>query len=138
MGEIMTNQNDKINVKLDYLPKVNYAMMNNGISTLNSLIIENKDARDWNQLTITVSGNYFRESRALVDMLRAGQAVQVKTVDILPDIQILSETTETVNTVFSPISDASMTSSQESARVPPRALNAALMMPIANTSVCIW
>ena len=101
MGEATTNPVEgKASVRLDYLPKVNFAMMNNGVKTLNSLIIQNCDSKDWNQLTVSVSGDYVKQNQALVDMVRPGESVQVKTLEITPDPQLLSNTTESVNTTF--------------------------------------
>ena len=101
MGEANTSPlNGKVAVNIDYLPKVNYAMMNNGVKTLTSLIIRNSDNRDWSPLAVVISGDYVKESRSVVETLRQGESVQVKTAEILPDPQMLSNTTEAVNTTF--------------------------------------
>lgn len=101
MGEAITNPvNGRVAVNIDYLPKVNYAMVNNGVKTLNSLIIQNNDTKDWKPLTVTVSGEYVRQAQVLVDMVRQGESVQVKAIEITPDPQVLCNTTEAVNTTF--------------------------------------
>ncbi len=101
MGEDTTNpQNSKVVVNIDYLPKVNYAMLNNGVKTLTSLIIHNQNSQDWNQLKISVFGNCINENTAFVENVRAGQSVQVKDFEVEPDIQVLANTTEAVRTSF--------------------------------------
>ncbi len=101
MGEDTTNpQNSKVVVNIDYLPKVNYAMLNNGVKTLTSLIIHNQNSQDWNQLKISVFGNCIKENSALIENVRAGQSVQVKDLEVEPDIQVLANTTEAVRTSF--------------------------------------
>ncbi len=101
MGETTTNpQNGKVSVSIDYLPKVNYAMLNNGVKTLTSLIIHNHDDHDWNHLTLTISGSNIKEKKCLVEMVRTGQSVQLKDAEVEPDIELLSNTTEAVRTSF--------------------------------------
>ncbi len=100
MGENFTNRQNKAVVRLDYLPKVNYAMINNGISTLSALIVENHDEKDWSLITVSICGSHIKESVAIVETLRAGQSVQVRNLAIDADTQVLADTTEAVNTTF--------------------------------------
>jgi hypothetical protein len=46
MGQTIKT-NDKVVVKIDYLPSVNYSMMNSGIDVCNSLVVDNGDDKDW-------------------------------------------------------------------------------------------
>ena len=87
-------------IRIDYLPVVNYSMMNSGIKACNSLVIENHDDHEWNQLKIELKGPYIKECSCRVDTLRQGQSVQISAIDIKPDIQTLSEITEAVKTTF--------------------------------------
>ena len=91
---------NRVALKLDYLPCVNYSMISNGINCCNTLVIENKDERDWHHLTVAVKGKYIADSIAHVDSLSRGCAVKLQTVDIVPDVNVLSETTETIATTF--------------------------------------
>ena len=99
-GVEKTSLQDKILVKIDYLPSVNYAMMNNGVEVCNSLVLENDDDRDWQQLSLTISGQYIKESGCGLEVLKKGQSVQVNAVKIEPDFKTLSETTEAIKTSF--------------------------------------
>ena len=91
---------NKVVLKFDYLPCVNYAMVANGIDCCKTLIVENHDTRDWQHLVVTLKGTYIVESTAHVDSLGSGSAVQLRTVEIKPDINALSTTTETIGTSF--------------------------------------
>ena len=103
MTIIMTGQkksNDKVILTIDYLPSVNYSMLNSGIEVCNSLILENADDKDWMQLSVRISGTYFKDSSCRLDCLKRGQSVKINTVKIEPDFKVLSETTEAVKTSF--------------------------------------
>ena len=89
-----------ITVSIDYLPSVNFSMVNNGVEVCNSLVLENDYERDWHLLTIHVSGHYIKENSCTLEMLKTGQAVQIDSIKIEPDFQTLSEITEAVNTSF--------------------------------------
>jgi len=93
-------ENEKVVLKIDYLPSVNYSMMNSGVDVCNSLVIENVDDKDWTQLTVQIKGHYIKESSCRLELLKKGQSVQVNTVKIDPDYTILSEITETIKTSF--------------------------------------
>ena len=94
MSEQETMSHDKVVLKIDYLPSVNYSMMNSGVEVCNSLVLENNDVRDWHQLSVQISGQYIKESSCRLESLKMGQSVQVNLVKIEPDFKILSETTE--------------------------------------------
>lgn len=101
MNEDKTIDNvEKIVVTLDYLPRINYAMINSGIEACSSLIVENKDDRDWNKIKISITGEYVKESSCCYEYLRNNTSLQVNEVKIIPDIKILSEITESVKTSF--------------------------------------
>ena len=91
---------DKVTLRIDYLPCVNYSMMNCGVEVCNSFVLENTDDRDWDLLSVRISGSYIKESSCLLEHLKKGQAMQIKTIKIEPDIKILSDTTEAVKTSF--------------------------------------
>ena len=92
--------NDKVVVKIDYLPKVNYSMMNSGIEVCNSLVLQNSDDKDLCDLSIEINGKYIKESSCRFELLKKGQSVQVKKIKIEPDFAVLSEITEAVKSSF--------------------------------------
>ena len=100
----MTAQDRKTDSKavlrIDYLPSVNYSMMNSGIKVCNSLVLENADDSDWTQLSVRIAGQYIKESVCRLDSLMRNQSVQITTIKIEPDFQLLCEITEAVKTSF--------------------------------------
>ena len=95
-----TKPNDHVVVKIDYLPSVNYSMMNSGTDVCNSLVLENGGEKDLCDLSVEISGQYIKDSSCRLEMLKRGQSVQVTTVKIEPDYEVLSELTESVKTSF--------------------------------------
>ena len=95
-----TKPNNRVIVKIDYMPSVNYSMMNSGIDACNSLVLENVDDKDWNNLTVEISGPYIKDSSCRFELLKRGQSVQVTTVKIEPDYAVLSEITEAIKASF--------------------------------------
>ena len=88
-------------VRIDYLPCVNYSMMNSGVEVCNSFVLENASERDWQEIEVGIVGEYIKESHCRIESLRQGQTLQVKSLKIEPDFQRLSELTEAVKTSFS-------------------------------------
>ena len=93
-------EGSKVVVRIDYLPCVNYSMVNSGVEVCNSLVLENTSDRDWSQVSVEVCGRYFKDGSCRLEAVRQGQAVQVTTLQIAPDLQTLCETTEAVKTSF--------------------------------------
>ena len=91
---------NSISVKIDYLPCVNYAIMNSGINVCNSLVLENCDTIDWHGISLEISGQYIKDSGSRFELWKRSQSVQVKSIKIEPDYRILCEITEAVNTTF--------------------------------------
>ena len=100
MAEQETISPDKVVLTIDYLPSVNYAMVNNGVEVCNSLIVENTGATDWLQLSVRISGSYIKENSCVLEVLKGGQSAQLNTMKIEPDFKMLSEITEAVKTSF--------------------------------------
>lgn len=91
---------EKTVIKIEYLPSLNYSMLNNGVETCSKCIISNVGHHDWHQIQITIRGELIEENVQRLEFLREGQSVQIDHLKILPDIKKLSEITEAVNTTF--------------------------------------
>ena len=89
-----------ISVKIDYLTRVNYAIMRSGIEVCKQLVLENVDDKDCHQVSVQISGQYINESISRLELLRIGESIQVTNIKIEPKISILSEITEAVATSF--------------------------------------
>ena len=95
-----SESNNSISVKIDYLPRINYAIMNSGINVCNSLVLENCDTEDWHGLSVEISGQYIKDGSCRFELLKKRQSVQVNSIKIEPDYRILCEITEAVKTTF--------------------------------------
>ncbi len=100
MARPITKPDDQVVVKIDYLPSVNFSMVNSGIEVCNSFVLENNGDKDWHHLSVVLRGQYIKESSGRFDVLKSGQSMQVTTVRIEPDYAILTEITEAVKTTF--------------------------------------
>ena len=84
----------------DYLPSVNYAMLNNHVETCVQCVVENMDTEDWRQVCISVAGSLIQSTDVMLDHVPQGQRMQVKDLKIMPALQELLNTTESVATEF--------------------------------------
>ena len=100
MTNLETIERAHVVVKTDYLPSVNYALMNSGAEVCNSLVVENTGNEDWHQVTIRITGPYIKEDSCRLELLKSEQAVQITTLKIEPEVSVLNETTEAVQTTF--------------------------------------
>ena len=91
---------EKAILSIEYLPSVNYSMLNSGVETCYKFVLENAEQRDWQQIQITIRGELIKEHVQRLEFLRGGQSVQVNDVQIQPDIRQLSAITEAVNSSF--------------------------------------
>jgi len=85
---------------IDYLPAVNYSMLSSGVATCYKFVVENVSGRDWEQVQVSLTGEYISDYAWRAELLPAGQSVQLQDVAIAPDLRRLSEITEAVNTTF--------------------------------------
>ena len=91
---------EKTLLKIEYLPSLNYSMLNNGVETCSKCILKNVGREDWHQIQIRVNGKLMKEHTQHLEFLRKGQSVQINNLIIQPDIKRLSEITETINTIL--------------------------------------
>ena len=48
---------EKVVLKIEYLPSLNYSMLNNGVETCFKCVISNVGHQDWHQIQITIRGD---------------------------------------------------------------------------------
>ena len=92
---------ERIVLRFDYLPCINYSALSCGVDTCSTFIIENHDDKDWHNVTVTVNGELINESISHVEIIRQEKSFQLQTVKIAPDINSLISLTEAVKTSFS-------------------------------------
>ena len=95
-----TKPNENVVVRIDYLPCVNYSMVNSGIDVCNSLVLENIDDKDLYDLSVEISGQYLKNNNCRFELLKKGQSVQVAMIKIEPDFTVLCEITEAIKSTF--------------------------------------
>ena len=95
-----TIKTEKAILSIEYLPSLNYSMLNSGTETCYKFVLDNIGLSDWHNLQITIRGEYIKEFTHRLDFLRGGQSIQINSISILPDINKLSEITEAINTSF--------------------------------------
>ena len=95
-----TKPNENVVVRIDYLPCVNYSMVNSGIDVCNSLVLENVDDKDLYDLSVEISGQYLKNNNCRFELLKKRQSVQVAMIKIEPDFTVLCEITEAIKSTF--------------------------------------
>lgn len=91
---------DEKNLKVQYLPCLNYAMALNGRKCMEYCEITNNSAEDWHTLKVLVSGEMIQSAETALDAIPAGQTIRITTLQVMPDIDKLRELTESVETKF--------------------------------------
>ena len=96
----MKEQLTSNNVRIDYLPCINYAISSTGWKYMNSMVLENDDDTDWHDISITLSGEFLKTSECVIGLVPKGSAVDVNDIFITPDIDKLRTMSERVETQF--------------------------------------
>ena len=91
---------DAKDVKVEYLPCLNYAMAASGQKCLEFVEITNDTDDDWHNVRVKVSGELIADSECILDSVPSGMTVRVNDVDVKPDLDKLRELTESVETTF--------------------------------------
>ena len=91
---------DEKNLKVEYLPCLNYAMALNGRKCMEYCELFNDSSEDWHQLKVIVTGEMIQEAEVAIDIIPAKQTIRVTDIQVMPDIDKLRELTESVDTKF--------------------------------------
>ncbi|MBR6963571.1 MAG: DUF4011 domain-containing protein [Prevotella sp.] len=91
---------DKLKVVADFLPRVNYALLHNGVRVLNYCDIENCSGEDLRHVFVSVEGDMLKGCETAVELIPRGQTVHVGGLQLVPDIDALLQLTEAVSTSF--------------------------------------
>ena len=91
---------DAKDVKVEYLPCLNYAMAASGQKCLEFVEITNDTDDDWHNVRVKVSGELIADSECILDSVPSGMTVRVTDVDVKPDLDKLREMSESVETAF--------------------------------------
>ena len=89
-----------IELNIEYLKGVNFALTNNGIATCQSLTMKNL-GEDLHDVCVECSGEYFTLTRsAVIPLLPKGEVMRLSDFCIKPDSEKMISFTESVNTTF--------------------------------------
>ncbi|MBQ4175318.1 MAG: DUF4011 domain-containing protein, partial [Prevotella sp.] len=91
---------DEKNLKVEYLPCLNYAMALNGRKCMEYCEISNNSSDDLHTLKVEVNGEMIQHSETTLDIVPAGQTIRITDIQVMPDIDKLRELTESVETKF--------------------------------------
>ena len=87
-----------LDVRMEYTPKVNYAMSLNGVRYFDFVDLRNTGTETLPQVKVRLSGEMVEACETLVEAIPAGETVHVTTLDVKPDIDKLARLTEGVDT----------------------------------------
>lgn len=93
---------EKVEVDFQYLPKLNYAMLHNGVSLVYKFSLENKGEDDLKNLEIkfTPSDAFAESFTVALELLPKGQSVDLSGFPIKPNANFILQLTESVDTEF--------------------------------------
>ena len=99
-GEYAINGKRNGRLLLEYLPEINYAMVQNGVATCVRCILENDDPTPWKAVTVKVSGPIILPREVRVESVASKSRVQLDALAIMPDESVLLQLTERTATSF--------------------------------------
>jgi Superfamily I DNA and RNA helicases and helicase subunits len=97
-NNITGNYNGKIT--LEYLPCINYAMIHNHITAFRFCDIVNTDNFDWQQVKVTIEGEYLKKSQSVLEIIKSNQCIRVDDLELFIDGNKLINLTEGIDTIF--------------------------------------
>ncbi len=87
-----------LDVRMEYTPKVNYAMSLNGVRYFDFIDLKNTGDEPLHQVRVTLTGEMVETAETLLEVLPAGETVHVTQLEIKPNIDKLSALTESIET----------------------------------------
>ena len=88
------------NIRIDYMPSINYCTSRCGGKYINTFELTNDDESNWREVTVTISGDMLIDSESRIDLIPAGETVALDGLKIDPDIDRLRAITESIDTRF--------------------------------------
>lgn len=97
----MEMNSNQLKIEIEYLSPVNYALFHNHIPVCESCRITNGTEVFLADVILSCDGEFFSHSESLhIPGIAAGQSVQIKDFDIIPDLSKLVQLTERISTQF--------------------------------------
>lgn len=90
-----------IKLQLEYFPAINYSLINNRITVVQSIEITNDSTEDVRNIVIECTGEFFQDTRShIIDILKSGQSMRLQGVELMPVPTKVASITEKVLTLF--------------------------------------
>ena len=96
----MPINNDDAAVRVDYMPRLNYAMWMNGQQCLKRVEVDNQSTADWHDVCVSLSGDMLQPCEEHLELIPRGQTVMLQQLRLTPDADMLRQLTEPVTTSF--------------------------------------
>ena len=90
-----------ITVNIEYLPSINYSLINNRIAICQSVEISNNETSDLRDIVIECSGEFFQDFRSsVIDSLKAGKSMRLQGMNLSPIAAQVAAVTEKTASTF--------------------------------------
>lgn len=91
----------KLVLNIEYLPAINYSLVNNRIAVCQSIELTNNTEEDLRNVIIECGGEYFSPTRSnLLESVKAGNTVRLVDLDLSPEPSKIALITEKTLTTF--------------------------------------
>ena len=84
-----------VNLNIEYLPSINFSLINNRIAICQSVEICNNETYDLKDLIIECRGDFFQDYRSsVIPSLKAGRSIRLQGMDLSPITTQVAAVTE--------------------------------------------
>ena len=87
-------------VNIEYIPAISYVLARNGKKCVQRVELVNGSDKDWQKVVVALAGDQVASCERTVDVLPAGQSVELTDIDLQPQLETLRHLTESVETTF--------------------------------------
>ena len=94
------NSEWKLTARMEYLPRVNYALVHNGVKCLDYCELESRCDDDLNEVRVVIEGDCLKRSEVGIGTIPHGAVVRVSGIEIVPDADGMLQLTESRTTEF--------------------------------------
>lgn len=93
--------NNGIELHIEYLTSVNYALIHNKIALCNSVELTNTTETEFHEVMLECSGEFFQTTQApAIDVVKAGQKLRLQPLELRPDALKVASVTEKITSSF--------------------------------------
>ncbi|MBQ8098835.1 MAG: DUF4011 domain-containing protein, partial [Bacteroidaceae bacterium] len=96
-----TSQSPQGKFLLEYVKKINYAMLHGGVPAMRYARLENLSPEGWKDITVSLQGDMLEESSCLLQWVPAGGCIEIKDLVLKPVLTELAALTEGITVGFS-------------------------------------